>query len=734
MRKHGKAPQNKMDNVEKKHRISKNETGESSIYSQRHDVADLSLRETPFYPRMKDHAEILSNIPLTAQREEFIFRLHETYGNSYVQHLMKTMNVQAKLTVSNPNDIYEQEADRVADAATRALNSPTQRQEEEEELMQGKALVQRQTPEEEELLQGKALVQRQTPEEEELMQGKALVQRQTPEEEELMQGKALVQRQTPEEEELMQGKALVQRQTPEEEELMQGKALVQRQTPEEEELIQGKALVQRQTPEEEELLQGKALVQRQTPEEEELLQGKALVQRQPPEEEELQTQSNESSPSTVADNVETRINNARGSGQPLSDEVQKPMEQAFGADFSGVRVHNDPESDVLNHQLSAKAFTTGPDIFFRDGEYSPGSSNGQNLIAHELTHVMQQGAVGDQGRAEETAAIQTKLTNSIQFKNGDGDKEPEKELVLEDDIAEAVVASGEKGKKASGLADKAEGLKGDREKKKEAGVLGRLWNKHWKKGPKEKKVASTIGWLKTVSEGIMQILEWAEKLKVSEALGAITGIGAIIKRGLVFSEKSEILEVYAKSTGVKKRIKPSGTLGFRTAEKTATEYAVDKVLRAATWGLVRFIETLVNFFIGVVGDPTSKLVGGIIKGAMLLWQYGSRAVKAIVKEAKGIKGKNRREASDGIYDEAKNGGQESAAWDLVESIMRLKYPEDGQLYREEGELGFSWGFEFDEDKQVGYKEIKRTLYDSMSSKAESSLGGPIKEIGGELVG
>jgi len=277
-------------------------------------------------------------------------------------------------------------------------------------------------------------------------------------------------------------------------------------------------------------------------------------------------------------------------------------------------------------------------------------------------------------------------------------------------------------------------LKGDSEKQKEAGVLGRLWNKHWKKGPKEKKVASTIGWLKTVSEGIMQILEWAEKLKVSEALGAITGIGAIIKRGLVFSEKSEILEVYAKSTGVKKRIKPSGTLGFRTAEKTATEYAVDKVLRAATWGLVRFIETLVNFFIGVVGDPTSKLVGGIIKGAMLLWQYGSRAVKAIVKEAKGIKGKNRREASDGIYDEAKNGGQESAAWDLVESIMRLKYPEDGQLYREEGELGFSWGFEFDEDKQVGYKEIKRTLYDSMSSKAEVSLGGPIKEIGGELIG
>ena len=687
MGKHGQIPQNKQVGSEQKHHTKNNESQESYKKSKKQDVDSSSLKETPFSPRMDEHAAILSEIQYTAQRDNFILRLHATYGSRYVQRLMQSVNIQPKLTVSDPNDIYEQEADRVADAVTRAINSPAQRQ--------------------------------------------------TPEEEELLQGKALVQRQTPEEEELIQGKALVQRQTPEEEELMQGKALVQRQTPEEEELIQGKALVQRQTPEEEELLQGKALVQRQTPEEEELLQGKALVQRQTPEEEELQMQSNESSPSTVADNVETRINSARGSGQPLSDEVQKPMEQAFGADFSGVRVHNDPESDVLNHQLSAKAFTTGPDIFFRDGEYSPGSSNGHNLIAHELTHVMQQGAVEvqrDQGRAEETAGIQTKLINSIQFKNGDGDKEPKKELVLEDDIAEAVEASGKKGAKASGLADKAEGLKGDSEKKKEAGVLGSLWNKHWKQGPKEKKVASTIGWLKTVSEGIMQILEWAEKLKVSEALGAITGIGAIIKRGLVFSEKSDILEVYAESTGVKKRVKPSGTLGFRTAEKTATEYAVDKVLRAATWGLVRFIETLVNFFIGVFGDPTSKLVGGIIKGAMLLWQYGSRAVKAIVKEAKGIKGKNRREASDGIYDEAKNGGQESAAWDLVESIMRLKYPEDGQLYKEEGELGFSWGFEFDEDKEVGHKEIKRTLYDSMSSKAETSLGGPVKEIGGELIG
>jgi hypothetical protein len=75
------------------------------------------------------------------------------------------------------------------------------------------------------------------------------------------------------------------------------------------------------------------------------------------------------------------------------------MGDSFGQDFSGVRVHSSPEADDLNHQLSAKAFTTGQDIFFREGAYAPGSSGGQELIAHELTHVVQQstGAVSSGG-------------------------------------------------------------------------------------------------------------------------------------------------------------------------------------------------------------------------------------------------------------------------------------------------------------------------------------------------
>jgi hypothetical protein len=70
------------------------------------------------------------------------------------------------------------------------------------------------------------------------------------------------------------------------------------------------------------------------------------------------------------------------------------MERAFEADFSGVKVHTDTEADIMNRQLNARAFTTGQDIFFREGEYSPSSGSGQKLIAHELTHVVQQTGKG----------------------------------------------------------------------------------------------------------------------------------------------------------------------------------------------------------------------------------------------------------------------------------------------------------------------------------------------------
>ncbi|MEQ8973397.1 MAG: DUF4157 domain-containing protein [Coleofasciculus sp. C1-SOL-03] len=114
----------------------------------------------------------------------------------------------------------------------------------------------------------------------------------------------------------------------------------------------------------------------------------------------------------VDDSVEQSIQQAQGGGQGLSEDVREPMEQAFGADFSGVRVHNNSNADQLNRSLNARAFTTGSDIFFKQGEYNPGSRDGQELLAHELTHVVQQSG----------SQLQTKQTGSVELMRSLEDK------------------------------------------------------------------------------------------------------------------------------------------------------------------------------------------------------------------------------------------------------------------------------------------------------------------------
>lgn len=120
--------------------------------------------------------------------------------------------------------------------------------------------------------------------------------------------------------------------------------------------------------------------------------GNAAVQR-------LLAQRAGDAPFDLDDATAGRIHRARSGGQALDGAVQAQMGDAMGHDFGGVRVHTDGEAHALNEQLNAKAFTTGPDIFFRGGAYSPQSSAGQELIAHELTHVVQQasGAVDGGG-------------------------------------------------------------------------------------------------------------------------------------------------------------------------------------------------------------------------------------------------------------------------------------------------------------------------------------------------
>ncbi|QBE66495.1 eCIS core domain-containing protein [Pseudoduganella lutea] len=80
----------------------------------------------------------------------------------------------------------------------------------------------------------------------------------------------------------------------------------------------------------------------------------------------------------------------RGGGSALPASVRGFMESRFSHDFSGVRVHHDAQADTLSGQIDARAFTLGQDIFFGRSEYAPSSDTGQRLLAHELTHVVQQ--------------------------------------------------------------------------------------------------------------------------------------------------------------------------------------------------------------------------------------------------------------------------------------------------------------------------------------------------------
>lgn len=94
----------------------------------------------------------------------------------------------------------------------------------------------------------------------------------------------------------------------------------------------------------------------------------------------------------LADNIRS----SKGGGSTLPSATQQRMGQAFGTDFSNVRVHTGSRATAMSNGIQAKAFTHGSDIYFNQGQYQPGSSGGDHLLAHELTHVVQQGGAPKQ--------------------------------------------------------------------------------------------------------------------------------------------------------------------------------------------------------------------------------------------------------------------------------------------------------------------------------------------------
>lgn len=94
-----------------------------------------------------------------------------------------------------------------------------------------------------------------------------------------------------------------------------------------------------------------------------------------------------------------------GEGQPLDAATRAFMEPRFGYDFSKIRVHSDRLAAESAQNISALAYTVGQDVFLGEGAYAPETSEGKRLLAHELTHTLQQRATGALDQAEQKTSV-----------------------------------------------------------------------------------------------------------------------------------------------------------------------------------------------------------------------------------------------------------------------------------------------------------------------------------------
>jgi Domain of unknown function (DUF4157) len=110
-------------------------------------------------------------------------------------------------------------------------------------------------------------------------------------------------------------------------------------------------------------------------------------------EDEMVQHKADGSTATASPSLSGRIESTAGKGKPLTAKTQRDMGSSFGTDFSTVNIHTGEDAVQMNKELNAQAFTHGSDIYFNQGKYDPQTTTGKQLLAHELTHVVQQGAI-----------------------------------------------------------------------------------------------------------------------------------------------------------------------------------------------------------------------------------------------------------------------------------------------------------------------------------------------------
>lgn len=286
--------------------------------------------------------------------------LQGSIGNHAVQRLINSPYIQTKLQISTPGDPFEREADQVADTVMRMPDPVVNKT--NQPSIQTKTVASQITP----------LIHREIA--------------QAPEEEE---------EKTVAVNPFLQRVPLAVRDDDEDEEKIATKVETNAPEEEKEKIIAPKTsgeLLQRQASDDvdDETVSFEAPIQRQMKEEEE--EEAKLFRQFAPTPLPLQPFRTPSagSHSTASSSVEGHIASSRGTGAPLPHSSAAFFETRFGVDLSSVRVHNDSSSNNVARQLRAQAFTTGSDIYFASGLYQPETTQGRRLLAHELTHVLQQ--------------------------------------------------------------------------------------------------------------------------------------------------------------------------------------------------------------------------------------------------------------------------------------------------------------------------------------------------------
>jgi Domain of unknown function (DUF4157) len=296
-------------------------------------------------------------------------KLQRHYGNRFVQGLIAQHTVQTRLTVGHSGDIYEQEADRVADAVIQ-MSQPRSAEQASVSGPVRSLRIQR-------ICGGCEKELRQQPI--------------TEEKEEELHRQPL---EDEAEEQPIKAKAISNRMD----------MALQRQISNEERERQGRPGATR----------GDLCIQRQADDENE-------------ENESVQAKSNALARERhqVGQDVETHLSLSKGGGQPMPNEVRAFMEPRFGLSFDEVRIHKDMAAAESAKHIGAAAYTSEKDIYFGSGQYQPHTRKGKELIAHELVHVVQQnegwmGRSHNAGKSDNRGeALAERVADSVNRSRGD---------------------------------------------------------------------------------------------------------------------------------------------------------------------------------------------------------------------------------------------------------------------------------------------------------------------------